>query len=158
MGYLRVGHGYQLDGGTALTVFHFRTSRELSKAIHADADRVLFNRNYEFNSPLEERIVLKCAAQLIDSELVESTSESPAGRVLAGLLVPNSFLASVTFSWTNLLQILRPCSPFKFFYIYCFPRARKLLVVRGFGMGFTLPLSSGVGLWYNEGIYSLEKT
>lgn len=65
---------------TALTVFHFRISKELSEAIHAEADRVLFDRNYEFNSLLEEQIVLKCASQLIED--VESSSESPAGGVL----------------------------------------------------------------------------
>ncbi|KAG8950858.1 hypothetical protein FRC04_007090 [Tulasnella sp. 424] len=57
-------------------------SEDLREDIHAEADRILCDRNYEFNSPLEEQIVLKCAAQLI--EFVESLSESPAGRVLAG--------------------------------------------------------------------------
>ncbi|KAG8976887.1 hypothetical protein FRC05_002824 [Tulasnella sp. 425] len=58
--------------------------QDLREDIHAEADRILCDRNYEFNSPLEEQIVLKCAAQLI--EFVESLSESPAGRVLAGLM------------------------------------------------------------------------
>ncbi|KAG8926583.1 hypothetical protein FRC00_002764, partial [Tulasnella sp. 408] len=57
------------------------TPKELNEGIQAEADRVLFDRSYEFNSLLEKQLVLKCAAQLID--VVRSPSDSPAAKILA---------------------------------------------------------------------------
>ncbi|KAG8904539.1 hypothetical protein FRC00_013922, partial [Tulasnella sp. 408] len=57
------------------------TPEELHDAIRTEAERVLFDRSYEFNSPLEKQLVLKCAAQLIDG--IERPSDSSAARILA---------------------------------------------------------------------------
>lgn len=62
-------------------IYTFRTPKELNEAIQAEADRVLFDRSYEFNSLLEKQLVLKCAAQLID--VVRSRSDSLSAKILA---------------------------------------------------------------------------